>query len=108
MLAVVEDEEHRRVANRADERFHGPTTAIGDVERGRDFSRDARGIGDRGEVDPPDSCVSRRVGRGDLASETGFAASTGSGQCKQTRGPDQSAELAQLMCAADEPGQVNR
>ena len=108
MLAVVEYEQHRAVADGADERFGWPAAAVGDVERGRDFARDARRIRDRREVDPAGPRVSRRLQqRRLLARAESFRCRRRPVSVSSRVAPISRAELAQLVAATNEPRQVD-
>ena len=108
VLAVVEKDQHRSIAQRVDETLERrPPRLFSDAQHRRDGRRDAGGIADRRKLDQP-YAVARPVRHlgGEPAREPRLAAASGTDQCDQPGRGEECAELGQLSVPADEARQL--
>ena len=114
VLTVVEHEQEVLVSQRVEQGFGiGPPRLLPQPEGGRDRSRDLGRLGERGEIDEPDTVGSAiQAVCGDVQSEAGLAGSARPGQGDDAGRSEQGPDFRELRLTSDETaeraGQVVR
>ena len=103
VLAAVQDDERRPLAQMVHHRFHGgPSALFAKAERGGDHLADECGVGEAGQVHPARALKSRRGARGHLGREPGLAAAADSRERQEADGAQQVTHRRDLHFTADE------
>ena len=110
MLAVVEDQQHARLAELGAEAFKGRALrGKRETERGGSLRRHQRGVAEASQLHQPDTIAARaQPRRRSLESEAGLARPTGAGEREQATTVKQTGDLPQLPVAPDEARQRDR